>query len=129
MALTIMLVARQAGKLVGIFGLRAVVTSGLVLLASGMLLFARIGPTGSSVGFVVLPGILTACGIGLSVVASTIAATQSVQPAQAGLASGLVNTSGQAGGGLGIALLIAFATPYTTYLIWRNHPVRDRLTA
>jgi EmrB/QacA subfamily drug resistance transporter len=129
MALTIMLVARQAGKLVGLFGLRAVLTSGLVLLASGLLLFARIGPTGSSIGFIVLPGILTASGIGLSVVASTIAATQSVQPAQAGLASGLVNTSRQAGGGLGIALLITFATSYTTHLIGHNEAVPDALTS
>ena len=82
-----------------------------------MLLFARIGPTGSSLGYIVLPGILVAGGIGLSVVASTIAATQSVQPAQAGLASGLVNTSRQAGGGLGIAVLISLATSYTTHQI------------
>ncbi|HEX6934017.1 MAG TPA: MFS transporter [Streptosporangiaceae bacterium] len=129
MALVIMLTARQAGKLVGLFGLRAVLTSGLVLLASGMLLFARIGPSGSSIGYVVLPGILVAGGIGLSVVASTIAATQSVQPAQAGLASGLVNTSRQAGGGLGIALLISFATSYTTHQIGQNRPVPDSLTA
>ena len=129
MAVVIMLTARQAGKLVGIFGLRAVLTSGLVLMASGMLLFARIGPTGSSLGYVVLPGILVAGGIGLAVVASTIAATQSVQPAQAGLASGLVNTSRQAGGGLGIALLISFATSYTTHQIGQNRPVPDALTA
>ncbi|HUZ56993.1 MAG TPA: MFS transporter [Streptosporangiaceae bacterium] len=129
MALVIMITARQAGKLVGIFGLRAVLTSGLVLLASGLLLFARIGPTGSSLGYVVLPGMLAAAGIGLSVVASTIFATQAVQPAQAGLASGLVNTSRQAGGGLGIALLISFATSYTTHLIGHNKPVPDALTA
>ncbi len=129
MAVVIMLTARQAGKLVGLFGLRAVLTSGLVLMASGMLLFARIGPTGSSLGYVVLPGILVAGGIGLAVVASTIAATQSVQPAQAGLASGLVNTSRQAGGGLGIALLISFATSYTTQQIGQNRPVPDALTA
>jgi len=129
MALTIMLTARQAGKLVGIFGLRAVLTSGLVLLASGLLLFARIGPTGSSIGYVVLPGILAASGIGLSVVASTIFATQAVEPAQAGLASGLVNTSRQAGGGLGIALLITFATSYTTHLIGHNKAVPDALTS
>jgi len=130
MTLTIMLVARQAGKLVGMFGLRAVLTSGLVLLTSGLLLFTRIGPTGSSIGFVVLPGILTAAGIGLAVVASTIAATQSVGPAQAGLASGLVNTSRQAGGGLGIALLITFATSQTTHLIGHNNiPVPDALTS
>ena len=129
MALTIMLTARQAGKLVGMFGLRTVLTSGLVLLASGLLLFARIGPTGSSIGYIVLPGVLAAAGIGLSVVASTIFATQAVQPAQAGLASGLVNTSRQAGGGLGIALLISFATSYTTHLIGHNKAVPDALTA
>jgi len=128
MAVVIMLTARQAGKLVGLFGMRAVLTSGLVLLASGLLLLARIGPSGSSIGYVVLPGLLVAAGIGLSVVASTIAATQSVQPAQAGLASGLVNTSRQAGGGLGIALLISFATSYTTHQIGLNKPVPDSLT-
>jgi MFS family permease len=129
MALTIMLTARQAGKLVGMFGLRAVLTSGLVLLASGLLLLARIGPTGSSIGYVVLPGVLATAGVGLAVVASTIFATQAVEPAQAGLASGLVNTSRQAGGGLGIALLITFATSYTTHQIGHNTAVPDALTA
>ena len=129
MAAAIMLTARQAGKLVGLFGLRAVLTGGLVMMASGLLLLARIGPTGSSIGWVVLPGILTTMGIGVAVVASTIAATQSVQPAQAGLASGLVNTSRQAGGGLGIALLITFATSYTTHLVAHNKPVPAALTS
>ena len=129
MAFTIMITARQAGKLVGLFGVRSVLTGGLVMLASGLLLLARIGPTGSSIGFIVLPGILVAMGIGLSIVPSTIAATQSVEPRQAGLASGLVNTSRQAGGGLGIALLISFATSYTTHLIGHNMPVPNALTA
>src|SRR5215467_5140667 len=129
MAAAIMLTARQAGKLVGLFGLRAVLTGGLVMMASGLLLLARIGASGSSIGWVVLPGILTTMGIGVAVVASTIAATQSVQPAQAGLASGLVNTSRQAGGGLGIALLITFATSYTTHLVTHNTPVPAALTS
>ncbi|HEX9034377.1 MAG TPA: MFS transporter, partial [Streptosporangiaceae bacterium] len=129
MALTIFLTAQQAGRLVGIFGVRMVLTSGLILLGSGMLLFTRILPTGSSLGFVVLPGVLCAIGIGLSIVPSTIAATQGATPQQAGLASGLVNTSRQAGGGLGIALLISFATSYTSHLIGSNHPVPDSLTA
>ncbi len=129
LAFTIMITARQAGKLVGLFGVRSVLTGGLVMLASGLLLLARIGPTGSSIGFIVLPGILVAMGIGLSIVPSTIAATQSVEPRQAGLASGLVNTSRQAGGGLGIALLISFATSYTTHLIGHGAPVPNALTA
>jgi EmrB/QacA subfamily drug resistance transporter len=129
MAAAIMLTARQTGKLVGLFGLRATLTGGLVMMASGLLLLARIGPTGSSIGYVVVPGILATMGIGVAVVASTIAATQSVQPAQAGLASGLVNTSRQAGGGLGIAVLITLATSYTTHLVTHNKPVPEALTS
>ena len=76
MALTIMVSARGASRLVSRFGVRSVLASGLVMMASGMLLFARIGASGSPIGFVVLPGLLVAVGIGLSVVPSTIAATQ-----------------------------------------------------
>jgi EmrB/QacA subfamily drug resistance transporter len=128
MALAIMLCAAQAGKLVSRFGVRAVLGSGLVIMASGMLLFARIGSSGSALNYVVLPGILTAAGIGLSIVPSTIFATQGAGPAQAGLASGLVNTSRQAGGGLGLALLISIATGYTSGAIGRNVGVPQALT-
>ena len=62
-----------------------VLGSGLVLMASGMLLFSRIGASGSALGYVVLPGVLMAAGIGLSIVPSTILATQGAGPAQAGL--------------------------------------------
>ncbi len=60
MALAIFLVASRAGGLVGKFGVRAVLGSGLVIMSSGMLLLARIGPSGSAVTYVVLPGVLTA---------------------------------------------------------------------
>jgi EmrB/QacA subfamily drug resistance transporter len=128
MALTILVVARQAGKLVGSFGVRRVLTGGLLMMASGMLLLARIGPSGSAVGFIIFPGILVAAGIALSIVPSTIAATQGATPAQAGLASGLVNTSRQIGGALGIALIISIATSYTSHLIGANKPVPNSLT-
>ncbi len=75
--------ARRAGKLVGRFGVRTVLTCGLLMMASGMLLLARIGPTGSAIGFVIFPGILVTAGIALSIVPSTIAATQGATPAQA----------------------------------------------
>ena len=103
MALTIMLTARQTGGLVSRFGARPVLVAGLTLMTGGMLLFARIGSSGSAVGYIVLPGVLVALGIGLSVVTSTIAAIQGSRPEQAGLASGLVNTSRQIGGAIGIA--------------------------
>ena len=68
MALMIMVSARLAGSLVGRFGIRSVLASGLVILASRLLLFVRIGSSGSPIGFVILPGLLITIGIGTSVV-------------------------------------------------------------
>lgn len=117
MALTIFITARPAGKLAGRAGVRAVLGSGLVMLAVGLLLLSRIGPGGSPIQYVLLPGILVAIGIGFSVVSSTIAATQSAAPEDAGLTSSLVNTARQVGGGLGLAVLISLATQRTAALI------------
>ncbi len=128
MALMIFVVAQRAGRLVSLLGVRAVLGSGLILMTAGLLLFTRIGPNGSAIIYVVVPGVLTTAGIGLAVVASTIAATQGAGERQAGLTSGLVNTSRQIGGGLGIALLITLATQHTTSLIGRNRPVSEALT-
>ena len=128
MALTIMFVARSTGKLVGRFGVRAVLGSGLLMMTAGMLLFTKIAASGSAVVYVVVPGVLTAAGIGMSIVPSTIAATQGAKQGQQGLASGLVNTSRQVGGGLGIAVLITLATTLTSHLIGRGHGVLQALT-
>jgi EmrB/QacA subfamily drug resistance transporter len=129
MALTIMVGARQAGRLVSRFGVRAVLSSGLFMMTCGLLLVARIGSSGSAVGFVVLPGVLVALGIALSIVPSTIAATQAARPEQAGLAAGLVNTARQVGGAVGIALLISLASQRTSDLIGQNRAVPDALTS
>ncbi|MCL6091608.1 MAG: MFS transporter [Actinobacteria bacterium] len=128
MTLMIMLGASQAGKLVGLFGVRAVLAGGLLLLFSGMVLMARVGPSGSALGYVVLPGVLTAAGIGLSVVPSTIFATQGAGAGQAGLASGLVNTSRQVGAGVGLALLATMATQATSAAVGHNVAVPQALT-
>ena len=134
MALTIMLVARRAGKLVSRFGVRSVLGGGLVMMTAGMLLFTRIyGYNGSedftlAVIYIMIPGILTAGGIALSIVPSTIAATQGSEPGQAGLASGLINTSRQIGGGLGIAILITLATQRTSTLLGHTTDTNQALT-
>jgi EmrB/QacA subfamily drug resistance transporter len=128
MALTIFACASRAGKLVGRVGVRPVLGGGLIMMTAGMVLFTRIGASGSAVQYVVLPGVLTAMGIGLSIVPSTIAATQTAEQGQAGLASGLVNTSRQVGGGLGLAVLISIATLYTSHLIGAQHAVDQALT-
>ncbi len=128
MAATIGIVARFAGKLVSRYGVRAVLGGGLTMMTAGMLLFTKIAASGSGVVYIMIPGLLTAAGIALSIVPSTIAATQGAKQGQAGLASGLVNTSRQVGGGLGLAVLITLATTYTSNLIGQGHGVPQSLT-
>ncbi len=122
------LVASRAGKLVSHFGVRPVLGSGLVMLTAGMLLLARVGSSGSPIVYIVIPGLLTAAGIAMSIVPSTIAATQGAKEGQAGLASGLVNTSRQVGGGLGLAILVTLATSRSSHLIGTGHGVPQSLT-
>jgi MFS family permease len=124
----IMLVAGRAGKLVSHFGVRPVLGGGLVMLSAGMFLLARIGSSGSGIVYVMIPGLLTAAGIAMSIVPSTIAATQGAKPGETGLASGLVNTSRQIGGGLGLAILVTLATQRSTHLIGAGVQVPQALT-
>jgi EmrB/QacA subfamily drug resistance transporter len=128
MTLMIMVVASRAGKLVSHFGVRPVLGGGLIMLTGGMLLLARVGSSGSGVVYVMVPGLLAAAGIAMSIVPSTIAATQGAKQGQAGLASGLVNTSRQVGGGLGLAILVTLATQRTTHLIGGGQQVPQALT-
>jgi hypothetical protein len=128
MTLMIMLVASRTGKLVSHFGVRPVLGGGLVMLTGGMLLLARIGASGSPIVYIMIPGLLTAAGIAMSIVPSTIAATQGAKEGQAGLASGLVNTSRQVGGGLGLAILVTLATSRSSHLIGSGHGVPASLT-
>jgi EmrB/QacA subfamily drug resistance transporter len=121
-------VASRTGRLVSRFGVRTVLGGGLIMLAGGMLLLARIGSSGSPIVYIMIPGLLTAAGIAMSIVPSTIAATQGAKEGQAGLASGLVNTSRQIGGGLGLAILVTLATQRTSHLIGTGVGVPQALT-
>ena len=116
MALTIMACATQAGALVGRFGAGPVLGLGLTLMAAGMALFGRMAVGGGYISGFMLPSLLVSTGIGLSVVPSTIAATATAAPREAGLASGLVNTSRQMGGALGLAILASLSVLYTSHL-------------
>jgi EmrB/QacA subfamily drug resistance transporter len=128
MTLMIMLVASRTGKLVSHFGVRAVLGGGLLMLTAGLLLLAKVGSSGSPVVYIMIPGLLTAAGIAMSIVPSTIAATQGAKEGQAGLASGLVNTSRQVGGGLGLAILVTLATSRSSHLIGSGRGVAQSLT-
>jgi EmrB/QacA subfamily drug resistance transporter len=128
MTLVLGLVAQRAGKLVNLFGVRTVLGAGLVMLTAGLLLLSFIGSSGSGIVYIMVPGLLVAAGIAMSIVPSTIAATTGAKEGQAGLASGLVNTSRQVGGGLGLAVLITLATQHTTHLIGSGEQVPEALT-
>ena len=60
-----------------------------------------------------MPSLIAAVGLGFAFVSMTIAAVAGVGPQQAGLASGLINTSQQIGGALGLAILVSVATSKT----------------
>jgi EmrB/QacA subfamily drug resistance transporter len=128
MTLMIMLVASRTGRLVSRFGVRPVLGGGLIMLTAGMLLLAKVGSSGSAIVYIMIPGLLTAAGIAMSIVPSTIAATQGAKEGQAGLASGLVNTSRQIGGGLGLAVLVTLATQRSSHLIGTGQQVPQALT-
>jgi EmrB/QacA subfamily drug resistance transporter len=102
-----------AAQLVTRVGVKPVLIAGMVFLSSGLLFFTQVSVGGSYVGDL-LPGfLLISVGLGFSFVPISIAALAGVQPSEAGLASGLFNTSQQIGGALGIAALSAIATSTT----------------
>jgi EmrB/QacA subfamily drug resistance transporter len=109
--------AGVASQLVTRFGFKPVLVSGLVLTAAGLVWFAQIQPDGTYVGSILFPSLLSAFGLGFAFVPMTIAAVAGVRPDEAGLASGLINTSQQVGGALGLAILAAIANGRTEDLV------------
>jgi EmrB/QacA subfamily drug resistance transporter len=110
----IIIASTFAGRLSARLGPGRILALGMTLIGVGMLLFTGISPNGSYVGDVLLPGVVTTTGLGLSFVPVTIAAVTGVARSEAGLASGLVNTSRQVGGSLGLAVLATIATQRTS---------------
>jgi EmrB/QacA subfamily drug resistance transporter len=113
MTVLIVVCSRIAGPLVSRRGPWGMLAAGMSMIAAGLLLFSQISPDGTYLGDVLLPSILCAAGIGFSFVPVTIAATTGVDASESGLASGLVNTSRQVGGSLGLAILATVATTRT----------------
>jgi EmrB/QacA subfamily drug resistance transporter len=100
-------------KLVASLGAREVPLIGMPLAIVGLLLFTRLQPDSSYVTDL-LPGIMLASiGMGLVFVPITLIATSGIPSDDAGLASGLFNTSQQVGGALGLAILATLAVDAT----------------
>jgi EmrB/QacA subfamily drug resistance transporter len=102
-----------AAQLVTRIGVKPVLIIGMTSLTAGLAYFTQVSVGGSYLGDL-LPGfLLIALGLGFSFVPISIAALAGIQPAEAGLASGLINTTQQIGGALGIAALSTIATTRT----------------
>jgi EmrB/QacA subfamily drug resistance transporter len=95
------------------FGARATLIPGLVLAGAGLLLFTRTPVDGSYVADVLPSMILLGTGAGLAFPSLTTLAMSGATQSDAGLASGLINTSLQVGGSLGLAVLATLATTRT----------------
>jgi MFS family permease len=99
------------------FGPRATLIPGLVLGAGGLALFTQV-PVGASYLSDLLPSmVLVGVGAGLSFPSLMTLAMSGTDPSQAGLASGLVNTTQQVGGALGLAVLATISTTRTDALV------------
>ena len=94
-------------------GPKPLLVAGMTMVAIGLLLFTQLSATGTYVGEILAPSLLVAIGLGFAFVPVTIAAVAGVDHEEAGLASGLVNTSRLFGGALGLAILAALATSRT----------------
>jgi EmrB/QacA subfamily drug resistance transporter len=94
-------------------GPRGVLATGMLFAAVGLTLLSGLAPGGSYIADLLPGGMLAAFGMGLSLVPATITATQGVERARAGVASGLLNTSRLMGGALGLAVLGTLAQSAT----------------
>jgi MFS family permease len=116
-ALTAVAASGVAQALVTRVGVKPALAFGMVLLGAGLVSFTQVSVDGSYVADL-LPGfLLIGVGLGFSFVPVSIAALAGVTGREAGLASGLINTSQQIGGALGLAILTTAATTRSNNLL------------
>ena len=128
LAVTIIVAAGVGGQLVTRFGFKPILAAGMLFVALGLVWFSRVSVGGGFLGDILGPSLLAALGLGFGFVTSTIAAVSGVNDREQGLASGLITTSQQIGGALGLAVLSTIATSRTHHLLASGNPLHDALT-
>jgi Na+/melibiose symporter-like transporter len=113
LAFGIIVSAGIASVLVTRIGFKPTLIGGLLLTAGGLIWFSQVSPDGDYVSDILPASLLAALGLGFAFVPMTIAAVSGVSGRDAGLASGLINTSQQVGGALGLAVLATIANSRT----------------
>ena len=121
LTLTIITFSGVAQALTTRIGVRPVLTTGMIVAAVALVLFARLPVHGHYFWDLFPAFILSGLGLAMAFVPMTIGALTGVKADQAGIASGLINTSQQVGGAIGVALATTVATTFTTRYV-DDHP-------
>jgi EmrB/QacA subfamily drug resistance transporter len=129
LAVTIIIAAGLGGQLVTRFGFKPILAAGMLFVAIGLLWFSGVSVGGSFLADILGPSLLAAMGLGFGFVTSTIAAVSGVDAHEQGVASGLINTSQQIGGALGLAVLSTLATTRTHDLLATGSSAKNALTS
>jgi len=119
---------RYAERLITRFGASSMVLSGLLLIAAGLALFARVPVDGRYLTDVLPSLILLGTGVGISFPALATLAMSGATESDAGLASGLVNTTMQVGAALGLAVLATLSATESAGLTRHGTPAAVALT-
>ena len=117
LTLTIIALAGVAQSLVTRIGVRRVLPVGLVLSAAALVLLAQLPADGHYFWDLFPAFVVSAVGLAFSFIPLTIAALMGVQAADAGVASGLLNTTQQIGGAVGLAAASTIATTFTAHYV------------
>ena len=112
--ITLAIVASQVAKLVTRYGYKPFLVAGPVVAGSAMLMLTQLTATSSYLTHVLPLMILMPLGMGMTFMPTYAAATSGVPAHKSGLASGLINTSQQLGGALGLAVLAGIAAATAT---------------
>jgi len=116
-ALTAIVSSGLSQALVTRLGVKPILTTGLLLIGGGLLYFTQVSVNGSYFADLFPGFLLVGVGLGFSFVPISIAALAGVSAWEAGLASGLINTSQQIGGAIGLAILTTVSTTRTNHLL------------
>ncbi len=127
--LTIVVGAQISSRLVTRIGPRPLLIVAPLIAAVGMIWLSQITPDSTFVPDLLWPGVLITLGLGLAFTPVTFAATSGVPIEQGGLASGLVNTTRQVGGSIGLAALATVAADRTAAALVNGSSSASALTA
>ena len=117
LAVSIIIASAVASQLVTRIGFKPVLAAGMVFIAAALFWFSKVSVSGGFTTDILGPSLLAAVGLGFGFVTTTIAAVSGVREQESGLASGLINTSQQIGGALGLAVLATIANSRTDHVM------------